>query len=73
MASFRTHTVVSRANFDLEVPGASAIYVNGFDSPLEKQGDRFTGSVNLEPGETHLFAQIDSDEVVAVVSFQVDP
>ncbi len=58
-------------DFDLKLPGASVVYVDDFDIPLKKQGDRFSGSVDLKPGEIHLFARFSGDTAISVLSFQV--
>ena len=63
-----------RQKFDLRIPGAKTVFVGDWDHELRRDGDRFTGELDLPSGEALVFAQFENERgAVGVVTYQVRP
>jgi hypothetical protein len=61
-----------RQKFDLQIPGAQTVFVDSWDRPLQRNGDRFTGELDLSGGQAQVYAQFENDrDAVALATYQV--
>lgn len=60
-----------KQHFELELPGAEKVIVNDWDNELTKDGDRFVGDVDLQPGETKVFAVFSGTRGNGVLTYDV--
>ena len=57
--------------FEIEIAGAETVFVDSWDTPLRRQGDRFIGDVEVKAGKVQIFAAFTSDRGEGIVSYQV--
>lgn len=57
--------------FDLEIPGATKVFIDDWDRTLQREGDRFTGEIDLQVGEAKVYAQFDGPRAEQVASYRV--
>jgi hypothetical protein len=60
-----------KQHFELIVPGAQGVYVNDWSTPLQRQGDRFRGEVEVKAGKTEIFARFSANKGQLLVGYQV--
>ncbi len=60
-----------KQRFELELAGASQVFVNEWDNELSKDGDRFVGDVDLPVGETKVFAVFSGKTGNGILTYDV--
>lgn len=59
-----------KQRFEIEVPGATRVYVGSWEAPLERKGQVFSGEITVNPGDLRVFVE-QSPRNPVLVEYQV--